>query len=324
MKVRLRPMIVLLLAVLPGVGHARNDEDGPVVKTWLESGPPESCVDLLFVGDGYQRRHLGRSGKYWRDVNRYAKRFFDEEPFSWCKKLFNVRAAFVVSEDAGCVGASREENPKTALSSRFIGDRFLTFRDAEALRKIVEAAGAVDVVFVMVNTERYGGGGTVLDAVKVRQGRPLPAPTFSARDTISFMIALHELGHSVADLADEYAEAAMVSRFPLPTDDSDLTSANVTLASHVDRTSFETVAKTVKWKRFLSLHGADRWSWVYEGGYYRESGVFHPFPRCMMNALGDPYCPVCCEAVAKALYEIAQRTWDPEDYDKAHPLRNWH
>ena len=82
------------------------------------------------------------------------------------------------------------------------------------------------------------------------------------------------------------------------------------------------MAATAEWKRFLSLRGAKRWVWAYEGGYYRSLGVFRPFPRCMVNELGDPYCPVCCEAMAKALHAIAGTPWDQAAYDKAHPLRH--
>ena len=313
-------LAVLALPLL--LGPARGEPDAPPIRTWLESGPPASHVDVLFVGDGYQRRHLSRSGKYWRDVNRYAKRFFEERPFAWCKKRFNVRALFVESEDAGCKGCSKVEEPDTALKSAFSGTRSLTFGDPAALQRFVEAAGAVDIVFVMVNAERYGGGGTTLPGI-LRRGRPLPAPTFSAQDTTSFLVAVHELGHSFAGLADEYEEAGKDGRYPLPEGGEDLDAPNVTLAAHIDRSSFERVAETAKWKRFLALRGAKRWIWAYEGGYYRARGVFRPFPRCMMNKLGDPFCPVCCEALAKAVFETCGVAWDEAAYDKAHPLELW-
>lgn len=121
----------------------------------------------------------------------------------------------------------------------------------------------------------------------------------------------------------KYVEIQQEKRFPLPSGDENLSFANVTRATHLDRTSFDMVAATAKWKRFLSLRGANRWTWAYEGGYYRSRGVFRPFPRCMMNRLGDPYCPVCCEAMAKAIHAIAGKPWDQEPCDKAHPLRSW-
>ena len=301
--------------------HAES-RDAPPIRAWLESGPPETRVDVLFVGDGYQRRHLTRSGKYWRDVGRYAKRLFQDAPFTWCKKMFNVRALFLESKDAGCIGSSKVENPQTTLKSKFSGGRFLGFGDPAALKACLEEAGPVDIVFVMVNTERYGGGGTVLRSIKVR-GRPLPAPTFAARDTQSFLVAVHELGHSFAGLADEYVEQGKDSRYPLPKGDKDLRQANVTLARHIDPGSFETVAATAKWKHFLTLRGAKRWTWAYEGGYYRDRGVFRPFPRCRMNVLADPFCPVCAEALAKAIFETCSKAWDGAAYHKAHPLKAW-
>ena len=215
MTIGWRATLLAVLALPLLLGPARGEPDAPPIRTWLESGPPESHVDVLFVGDGYQRRHLSRSGKYWRDVNRYAKRLFEERPFTWCKKRFNVRALFVESEDAGCKGSSKVDDPDTALESAFQGDRFLSFGDPAALQRFVEGAGDVDIVFVMVNTERYGGGGTTLHGI-LRRGRPLPAPTFSAQDTTSFLVAVHELGHSFAGLDDEYEEAGKDDRYPLP------------------------------------------------------------------------------------------------------------
>ncbi len=320
--------VFLALLLLAGPPPATADDDGVTeiapdlrFRAWQESGPPDRCVDVLFVGDGYQRSHLGRSGKYWRDVNRYARQLFKEPPFTWCQDKFNVRALFLESKDAGCIGAKPGESPSTALKSKFRG-RFLGFGDAEMLQRLVDASGDVDIVLVMVNTEKYGGGGTTLGNVQ-RRGRPLPAPTFSARDTTSFCIAVHELGHSFADLADEYVEEGKDDRWPLPTDGTDLKAANVALASHIDPTSFDTVATTAKWKHFLTQRGANRWTWAYEGGHYRSRGVYRPFPRCRMNKLADPFCPVCCEALAKAVFETCGVTWDDDAFHKAHPLRLW-
>lgn len=322
MSISWRAALFALVTLPFLVGSARGEAEGPKIRSWLDSGSPESHVDVLFVGDGYQRRHLSRSGKYWRDVNRYAKRFFEERPFAWCRKRCNVRALFVESKDAGCKGSSKVDDPDTALKSAFSGTRSLRFGDPAALHRLVEGAGPTDIVFVMVNTERYGGGGTTLRSMPSR-GRPLPAPTFSAQDTTSFLVAVHELGHSFARLADEYVEAGKDDRYPLPEGDRDLGYPNVTLASHIDRSSFESVAQSAKWKRFLALRGSKRWTWSYEGGYYRDRGVFRPFPRCMMNKLGDPFCPVCCEALARAVYETCGAAWDEAAYQKAHPLSLW-
>jgi hypothetical protein len=174
----------------------------------------------------------------------------------------------------------------------------------------------------MVNVERYGGAGTSLPAIEVR-GRPLPAPTFASQDTASFLIAVHELGHSFATLADEYADPAMVGRRPLPTDGSDLPHPNATLPGHIDVTDFDSVARTAKWKHFLALPGARKHRGAHPGGYFREHGVYRPFVRCRMLSNGDPFCPVCCEEMAKGIHAACGLPWDDAEFHERHPLSLW-
>lgn len=301
----------------------RAEEPGPRVRKWLESGAPDKCVDVVFVGDGYVRGQLTDGGKYWHDVERYAKRFLEEAPFAWYRGRTNVSAVFVESAEEGC-GKDADAKPRTALRSHFdtAAGRLLAFGDAPALRAAVERAGEADIVFVMVNTERYGGAGTVLGDANVR-GRPLPAPTFAAQDTTSFLIALHELGHSFAGLADEYADAKLVPQWPLPKDGKDLAEANVTLEAFVDPKSKTWLRPDTKWAHFAALAGGGGRRWAFEGGYYRDKGVFHPWSACRMERNADPYCPVCCEEVAKAIHAATGEPWDDAAWHAAHPLSLW-
>ncbi len=311
----LASLVLLCLALGPVSLGEEEEEKKPRVRAWRETGPAEERVDIVFVGDGYQRRHLTRTGKFWRDVNRYARELFEERPFSTYKKLFNVYGVFLESKNVALKG-------ETALGCYYASPRLLRFRDAKALVRALAAAPPPDIVFVMVNTEEMGGAGTSLGEIQ-RRGRPLPAPTFSARDTISFQTALHELGHSFAGLGDEYVDERTAGRYPLPTEGRDLPHANLTLAAHIDVTSRETIRATAKWGRFLDLPGAKRWSWAHEGGYFRGSGVFRPFRRCRMRTVSDVFCPVCCEQIAKAIHEAAGAPWSPEEHLEKHPLRKW-
>ena len=319
--------LLLGLAALPATmpsKFAAAGTDGPAVRAWLTSGDPAKSLDIVFVGDGYQKKHLGPEGKYWTDVKRYATRLMTEPPFSWYRARVNVKAVFLESQDEGCDDRPKPKVKRTALGSHFDGPggRLLAFEDEAALAKALTAAGSTDIAFVMVNTETYGGAGTSLYNVKVR-GRPLPAPTFAAQDTASFLIALHELGHSFAGLADEYTEISETANYPLPKDGSDLPDPNATVADHVDRTSPATVQKTVKWKHFIDLPGGAKRTWLYEGCYYRAAGVFRPWEKCRMRDHADPYCPVCCEEMAKGIVAACADTWDDAAFPKAHPLSLW-
>jgi len=317
-----RAMVVALLAAATS-GRAADDA-GVRVRTWLESGPSQSCFDVVFVGDGYVKGDLVDDGKYWRDVGRYAKRFLEDPPFSWYRTRTNVRAVFLESTESGCAASPEKTTPNTALKSHFDSPkgRLLEFGDGQALRAAVERAGKADLVFVMVNTERYGGAGTTLDAVVVR-GRPLPAPTFAAQDTTSFLIALHELGHSLAGLADEYADAKLIDEHPLPGIDGDLAEPNVTMPWRVDPSAKSGLRSETKWAHFAKIAGGAERKWAHEGGYYRDKGVFRPWAKCRMRDHADPFCPVCCEQVAKAIQAATGDSWDDAAWHAAHPLSLW-
>ncbi|HEX5051225.1 MAG TPA: M64 family metallopeptidase, partial [Planctomycetota bacterium] len=317
-ETRSRALALLLGAIALPAAEAQE----PLIRSLAKAGPPEKCVNVLFVGDGYTKE---REAKFWRDVDRYSSRLLNEPPFSWYKDKFDVRGLFVASADRGCDMDPQANKVRTQLESHFDSPdgRLLIFKDHDRLRDLVQMAGDVDITFVMVDVEKYGGGGSVLPEVQVR-GRALPAPTFAAQDTPSFMIAIHELGHSFADLADEYTDPASAKLFPLPADGKDLAAANVTLAGKFDPTSFATLRATLKWRHLLELPGAaQQKSWVVEGGYFRDSGVFRPWRTCMMFEFGARFCPVCMEEMAKAIVAASGDVWDDAAYHKKHPLKFW-
>jgi IgA Peptidase M64 len=327
---RLRLLAIRLGAVLPWVllqtvaAQAKTaipSQAKAEIKSWRKNGPAAKSVDVLFVGDGYTRE---RKRKFLRDVERYTDRLLKEPPFSWYKDRFNVRSAFVASADRGCDLSPTAQKADTLLESHFDSPRgrLLVFRNRRTLRRIVAQAGDVDIVFVMVDTEKYGGAGTLLRAVRVR-GRPLAAPTFAAQDTASFMIAVHELGHSFADLADEYVDKNAAKVYALPRGGTDLRQANVTRLGQFDARSKKTFAKTVKWKHLLVLPGARKKKWLHEGAYYREKGVFRPWRDCKMRRNAARFCPVCMEQMAKAIVLTCGQKWNPAAYHKLHPLRLW-
>ncbi len=310
-----------ILLLLPSSDGARNVFPKPIVKTIISGGLIKKSVDVVFVGDGYQKKH---AAKFWAHTKRYAAKLLSRKPFVWYKKKFNVHGVFVPSRDSGCDMSLARNRVRTLLQSYFDSPqgRLLQFRDKKKLAELVKLAPDVDIVFVMVNVKKYGGAGTLLPEHQVR-GRPLPAPTFAAEDTTSFWIAVHELGHSFANLADEYADPATAVSFPLPRKGKDLPEPNVTLPGHFDDSSFATLKKTIKWKHFLDLRGAKKHKWVHEGGHYRRKGVFRPWRICMMDQNNKPFCPVCMEEMAKAIMIACGEQWNDAAYHKRHPLRQW-
>ena len=284
------------------------------VETLQESGPARDCVDVVFIGDGYVADDLVADGAYEKDVRRVTEELFATEPFRSLQSVFNVRAVYACSFARGADDRPVEDSRATILDCAFDAPdgRNVTYRRDENVMRLARLAPAADIVLVMINDPRYGGSGGVI-------WEKTPAPCFTNAQR-SLQIAVHELGHSLANLGDEYTDPKEAERRPLPDGTQDLPYPNLTRAKHVDLSSKRTLEATVKWKHLLDLPGAEGRIGAFEGGYYRDSGVFRPEEKCKMRASGDPFCAVCREEITRSIYALIGRKFDHAAYHAANPL----
>ncbi len=164
--------------------------------TTHESGNPHIKADIVFVGEGYTAEE---AEKFKSDVDRFTKVLFETAPFSSYKNEFNVRGVLKPSEDSGIDEPRAGIDKNTAISATFNtmdSERYILTEDNKALRDI---SGHVpyDIIFIMVNSTRYGGGG-IYNFYS----------TFTSDNVNSEYIMIHEQGHSVYGLADEYYTSA--------------------------------------------------------------------------------------------------------------------
>ena len=155
-------------------------------------GQPAQCVDVVILGEGYTKDD---TAKFEADVRRFAAMLLGAEPFASLKDRFSVRGVLKPSAERGCDEPTRGVYRNTALGCTFnsLGsERYLLTEDNRAIR---EAARAVpyDVLSIMVNHERYGGGG-IYNLFN----------TFTSDNQWSGYVFVHEFGHGFAGLADEY------------------------------------------------------------------------------------------------------------------------
>ena len=178
----------------PNDYHIIKLDKNPVDKIYeaLNNGNPHEKVDLAWIAEGYTAKEFD---KFKKDVDRFMKALFEVEPFKKLKKEFNIYGVFRPSVESG-VDQPREDIYKnTVVNSSFNAldlDRYLLTEDNKSLRDIA-ASVPHDGVVIMVNSERYGGGGIY---------------NFYAVSTVdnewSENVFTHEFGHSFGGLADEY------------------------------------------------------------------------------------------------------------------------
>jgi hypothetical protein len=268
-----------------------------------EVGPPAMRVNMVVLGDGYTAEDFFPGGAWEVDIARLVPSFFKRTPFKTLRSLFNVFLVEVISQERGADDSPQRDSKKTALNCTY-GRRgieyLLNCQDPGAALRAAANAPGVDILIILVNDARRGGGsqkfGDVAVAICSSQ-----APS---------SVAIHELGHSFAGLGDEYVSAQTADRYPLPRS-GDLAKPNLTLAALVDTTSQETLIKTLKWGHFLERPNADKayGRGFVEGGYYRPSGVYRPAESCVMksNWRTATFCFVCKDEMTKAIYRTANR-----------------
>jgi hypothetical protein len=164
------------------------------VVTLRNSGDPANRVDITLVGDGYTAADIPTYASNSEDI---IARMFSEEPLSRYASLFNVHRVDVISNESGVDNDPTQGVLKdTALDMQFFCGgtaRLICVNITKAKAAASEAPGA-DQILAVANSTTYGGAGYASSDVG----------TLSGSNISSVETALHELGHSFADLADEY------------------------------------------------------------------------------------------------------------------------
>jgi hypothetical protein len=158
-------------------------------------GDPHDKVDFVFLAEGYT---AADRDKFKADVDRMTAALFAVEPYKSLKDAFNVRAVFRASAERGMDEPRQRAYKATVLGASFNAfalDRYMLIEEDHLMHEMA-AAVPYDVLAVLVNSPRYGGGSIGLDYCVTTVDHPASPQVF-----------VHELGHSFAYLADEYYQS---------------------------------------------------------------------------------------------------------------------
>jgi hypothetical protein len=252
------------------------------------AGDPSTAVDLAFIAEGYKADEMN---KFRADVKMMADILFAEPPFSQYKDKFNIWAVEAASADSGTDIPGEKIYANTVLNSSFYTfdlDRYLTTQD---IKSVNDYAALVphDNIIVLINSERYGGGGVYNYYSGTTSGHPLSPKVF-----------IHEFGHGFAGLADEYYSSSVAYEefYPLNVEPWE---PNITTLVNFDS----------KWKKMIKSgipvptpadEKYNNVTGLFEGGGYSARGIYRPEMDCRMKSNSTKgYCSVCSEAVKKMI-----------------------
>jgi len=259
-----------------------------VFKPW-HTGPPAHRVDIMVVGDGYCQ---AQTAKFQADLRHFKQVFLHTSPFSKRKKMINIYGVLALSQDCGISEPRKGRYLRTAIGASFdtFGSaRYLTTRSNKALRD-AGASVPYDIIYIMANTSRYGGGG-IYNLYSV----------FAADNEWDSYLMTHEFGHAFAGLADEYysSKVAYEDFYPSGTEPWE---PNISRKHSRKRLKWKKLATpgipipTPDISRFDNVVGA------FEGAGYVAKGLYRPSRTCKMKDKGFlPFCIVCKSAIEKMI-----------------------
>ncbi|RSS73334.1 M64 family metallopeptidase [Streptomyces sp. WAC06614] len=278
------------------LSEAARGLDGEVVRL-VDNGPSADRLDVVVVGDGYTAAELE---KFHADARQKWEEVTAVEPYTTYRNLFNVWAVDAVSQDSGVSGDPGKDVVRaTALGSSFWCDGIerLLCVDQAKVDSYVARAPQADLVLVLANSTKYGGAG-------YNEASPTLGyegiSTVSSGHPKSGQIAVHETGHSLGKLADEYfyADYPGYEQYTGPEPGE----SNISVL-----TADALAAQRAKWYRWLGEPSPDGGTvGAYEGGGYYVKGLFRPSDNSMMRSLGKPFNPPGVEAMIAGFHRHAR------------------
>ena len=241
--------------------------------TLQQAADTTRCIRVAFVAEGYQQHEMDA---FLNDCRIAMESLFEHEPFKQNQLKFNMVAVMPPSVESGTSEPNKGIWKNTPLGSHFdtfYSERYLTTLHLKKLHDVL-AGIPYEHIIVLVNTDRYGGGGIYnsynLTYAHGKHFRP---------------VVVHEFGHSFGGLGDEYPYG---DDDPMYFADTEPWEPNLTTKHDFNG----------KWENLIK----DKKAGFIEGGGYLSKGVWRGYENCRMRTNEEPeFCLVCQQALQRLI-----------------------
>jgi hypothetical protein len=309
------------------------------VKKLHKGGDPKTCLDILFIPDGYSENDKQQMAY---DMKKFSSYIMECSPFSEHLDQININGIEAYSYESGITDPNADVYKNTVLNCSYNSldlDRYLMCLNVFKMHNIAEDA-PYDIIIIICNSPKYGGGGiynfycTVnnkgeySDYVIVHELGHLLAGlgdeyytsdvsvsnspkyggggiynfycTVNNKGEYSDYVIVHELGHLLAGLGDEYYTSDVSVRDFYPEGIEPIEPNLTTLVAFEKKWKQqmdpETPIPTLDTKQYNKVLG------VYQGGGYVAEGVYRPWQNCTMKEkLYNNFCPVCTKTILETI-----------------------
>ncbi|MBU0472927.1 MAG: IgA Peptidase M64 [Bacteroidetes bacterium] len=234
------------------------------------SGNPSEKYDIAFIPEGYTADEMD---KFISDCNLLTNYLFEYAPFDQLESEFNFWAIKAPSQESICDIPADSIWGNTLLNSSyytFDSERYLMTEDYQKVCDVASNA-PYDQIYILANSKKYGGGAifnfyslTVTNDPKFKE------------------IFIHELGHGLAGLADEYGyDNSFENFYPKGVEpwEKNITTLNNFSSKWENDIDSSIPVPTPDEQKYEDIIG------VFEGGGYVAKGVYRPTHNSIMRTL---------------------------------------
>jgi hypothetical protein len=263
----------------------------PSMQIILTNGPVLNRLNVVVLSEGYTSSQLAQ---FAVDATNALNALLSHAPYQEYRSYFNAYAIKVASNQSGSshFGATNDTYFHSAYDTN--SDRLITIPPNFADTNYSHGQGKIDALLqtfmpnchlpiLLVNDVTDGGSDGFNKTAISSIGFELPE------------ILTHETGHVLANLGDEYTNAA--PGFPDTEEPNTTQQTNRLLIKWNAWISPSTPIPTAPPDSYPSVVG------LFQGAHYHTTGWYRPQLDCLMRDLYVPFCAVCSEALVLAIYQ---------------------